>query len=118
MNKLQLAELLHEANRVFCVIHEDYSQVPWSGAPDSIQLSARDGVKFRLANPTATPEQQHKNWVEFKIADGWVFGETKDVEKKTHPCLVPYAELPKEQQFKDSLFGAIVDAAVKHGLIE
>jgi hypothetical protein len=48
--------------------------------------------------------------MEDKIKDGWVYGETKDAEKKTHPCLVPFHELPEFQQKKDKLFCAIVDA--------
>jgi hypothetical protein len=43
-----------------------------------------------------------------KKADGWVYGEVKDPEKKEHPCLVEYEELPKDQQAKDSLFIAVV----------
>jgi uncharacterized protein YodC (DUF2158 family) len=45
-----------------------------------------------------------------KIAEGWVYGETKDSEKKTHPCLVSYDELPEFQKKKDALFCAIVDS--------
>jgi hypothetical protein len=44
------------------------------------------------------------------IKDGWVYGEVKDAEKKTHPCLVPFDQLPLFQQKKDKLFCAIVDA--------
>ena len=52
----------------------------------------------------------HNNWSAEKVADGWVYGEVKDVEKKTHPCLVPFDQLPLFQQKKDKLFSAIVDA--------
>jgi len=52
----------------------------------------------------------HESWCDFKRADGWVFGEVKDAGAKTHPCLVPYAELPEEQKIKDHLFSAIVTA--------
>ena len=41
---------------------------------------------------------------------GWVYGIEKDEAAMTHPCLVPYAELPADQRFKDSLFGAVVRA--------
>jgi hypothetical protein len=43
-----------------------------------------------------------------KKREGWVYGEEKNAEEKTHPCMVPYDQLPKEQQFKDALFGAVV----------
>lgn len=34
----------------------------------------------------------------------------KDPEKKVHPCMVPYDQLPKEQQVKDAIFVGIVHA--------
>lgn len=52
-------------------------------------------------------EESHQVWMDAKIADGWTYGPVKDVEKKTHPCLVPYEQLPKEQRFKDVLFMAV-----------
>jgi RyR domain len=45
-----------------------------------------------------------------KLADGWIYGVEKDAESKTHPCLLPYAELPVEQRRKDALFRAIVQS--------
>lgn len=45
-----------------------------------------------------------------KIADGWVYGEEKNLELKTHHCLVPWNDLPLAQQLKDRLFCSIVDA--------
>ncbi len=43
-------------------------------------------------------------------ADGWVHGEVKDPERKTHPALLPFAELPAERQLQDRLFIAIIRA--------
>jgi len=51
---------------------------------------------------------------EGKVDSGWVYGEVKDVEKKTHPCIVPYEQLPVEQQSKDYIFKGIVDAYKKY----
>jgi hypothetical protein len=42
-------------------------------------------------------------------ADGWRYGKVKDPARKTHPTL-PWDELPAEQQLKDRLFIAIVQA--------
>jgi hypothetical protein len=44
-----------------------------------------------------------------KIKEGWVYGFVKDPVSKTHPCIVPYEELPEEQQMKDHLFVKTVD---------
>jgi hypothetical protein len=43
-----------------------------------------------------------------KVKDGWVLGHIKDGAKKTHPCMVPYNQLPEGQRKKDHLFRAIV----------
>jgi hypothetical protein len=43
-----------------------------------------------------------------KLEEGWKYGEIKDVEKKEHPCMVPYEELDLNQKAKDSLFIAVV----------
>jgi len=105
-----IAGVCHEANKEFCRMNGDSSQVTFSQAPTWQRDSAVAGVKFRLANPDAPVDAQHNAWMESKLKDGWVYGEVKDAEKKTHPCLVPFAELPPFQQKKDTLFCAIVDA--------
>jgi hypothetical protein len=37
----------------------------------------------------------------------------RDPEKKTHPCMLPYAELPESQKKKDDLFLTTVRAMAK-----
>lgn len=49
-----------------------------------------------------------------KRADGWVYREVKDTDKKTHPCMLPYWELPPAQQIKDAIFGCIVRGVFQH----
>ena len=36
-----------------------------------------------------------------KIADGWTYGETRNDEMKTTPCLVPYSELTDSEKEYD-----------------
>lgn len=43
----------------------------------------------------------HENWSAGRIAEGWVYGQTRDDGKKTTPCLVPYEELPEEEKQYD-----------------
>lgn len=43
-----------------------------------------------------------------KIDEGWVYGEVKNADEKTHPCIVPFDQLPIAQQKKDAIFRAIV----------
>lgn len=108
--EVSIARVCHEANRGLCLALGDESQVSWEEAADWQQASAIAGVRFALKNPDATPESLHEAWVEQKVAEGWVYGETKDPEQKTHPSLVPYDELPGEQKAKDHVFLAVVNA--------
>lgn len=43
----------------------------------------------------------HEVWSANRIGDGWSYGERRDDEKKLHPCLVPYEELPESEKEYD-----------------
>lgn len=101
-----IAEACHEANRVLQRALGEPVNPPWAEAGIDLRDSARDGVDNALAG--ATPEDSHRNWLEFKEDDGWGYGPIKDTEAKTHPCMVPYDRLPKHQQAKDHMFVSIV----------
>ena len=108
----QIAKSCHEANRNHCVRIGDTSQVAWEEAPEWQKQSARNGVEAHL-NTLADggepkPEESHEGWLKEKTDDGWVYGEVKDADKKTHPCCVPYDELPDDQKEKDAIFIGVV----------
>ena len=98
----------HEINRAYCEGIGDTSQVPWDDAPDWQRQSARAGVKAVLSGAAKSPEDQHARWLALKVAEGWRWGSVKDPVAKTHPCVVPYDQLPKAQRAKDHLFRAAV----------
>jgi len=103
-----MAEFCHEVNRAYCASIGDTSQLPWSEAPEWQRESAINGVKFHVQNDFPGPSASHENWMKEKVEAGWVYGEVKDPEAKTHPCIVPYDQLPTEQKSKDYLFSTIV----------
>jgi hypothetical protein len=105
---VEIAAACHEANRAWCAFNGDNSQLPWEDAPDWQRGSAFNGVLFRLTNLNAPASASHDSWMAQKVAEGWVYGEVKDPEARTHPCMVPFEQLSREQQFKDELFTAIV----------
>ena len=43
----------------------------------------------------------HDVWAETRIQQGWTYGELRNDELKTHPCLVPYEELPDSEKEYD-----------------
>jgi hypothetical protein len=105
------ARAAHEANRAYCIAIGDNSQPAWDDAPEWQKSSARNGVAGALTG--ATSEQSHESWFAEKHANGWQWGEVKDPERKLHPCMVPYAELPEAQRLKDHVFIAVVAAMGK-----
>lgn len=54
---------------------------------------------------TALVEKMAKNvhevWAESRIKEGWTYGPSRDDKKKTHPCLVPYEDLPENEKTYD-----------------
>jgi RyR domain len=113
----QIARITHEVNRAYCAALGDHSQPTWEDAPDWQRESALKGVQFHLDNPGASPEASHDAWLAAKRNTGWHYGPIKDPAKKEHPCCMPFADLPKEQQVKDHLFRAVVHAACACGLL-
>ena len=110
MDAEQIAQVCHEANRAYCKALGDHSHQEWDNAPEWQRKSAIAGVKAVLGSNVQSSMELHENWMKDKIADGWVYGEEKNVEKKTHPSLRPYDELPAEERLKDMLFLNIIRA--------
>lgn len=113
MTPIQIAQIVHEANRAYCQTLGDDSQVSWDEAPEWQKTSAVNGVEGILTGAITKPEQSHESWLAEKERTGWKYGAVKNAETKEHPCFVPYAQLPLEQRRKDALFKAVV-AALSH----
>jgi RyR domain len=103
------AKVCHQVNKAYCESQGDFSQPTWEEAKDWQRMSAIRGVKYHLENEV-TPEMSHESWLKQKVDEGWIYGDIKDPEKKTHPCIKPYDELPEFQRTKDKLFKAVVDS--------
>jgi len=110
MNIREIAKVAHEVNKAYCESMGDNSQVSWDDASQWQKESAIAGVRLHTDNPDVGPEASHESWMKHKEANGWVYGEDKDEVAKTHPCMVPFDELPPEQQAKDYIFRAVVHA--------
>lgn len=105
----RIARVCHEVNRAYCQALGDDSQPSWEDAPAWQRESARMGVDLHLSGDFG-PEVSHISWMKQKVDDGWVYGPTKDPELKQHPCIVPFDQLPREQQAKDFIFRGVVHA--------
>ncbi len=104
LKRIEIAEIAHEQNRIYCESQGDESQPYWKDAEDWQRDSALNGVDAVANGEITNPKQSHENWLAEKEEEGWIWGEEKDPELKTHPCVMPFDELPATQQFKDHLF--------------
>lgn len=43
----------------------------------------------------------HEVWARQRMKEGWVYGNKRDDELKTHPSLVPYSELSESEKQYD-----------------
>ena len=109
-----IARVCHEANRAIQINNnEKVISLPFDElSKQQIRSAIRGVIK---AQQGATPEQLHKAWCHDKYEDGWVYARIKSETRKTHPCLVSYEELPKEQRVKDKVFQVIVNALSLEG---
>ena len=85
---------------------------PWADREDDFRLQFLDVID-RQCGPqrSRSPEELHGSWMQAYFTNGWVYGEMRDTEKRTHPDLVPYADLNQLEQDKDSVFVALCEIA-------
>ena len=70
--------------------------IPQPVETDHIQLSPElMELRERLA------ENVHEVWAKARIDEGYTYGPVRDDVRKTHPCLVPYDELPEFEKEYD-----------------
>lgn len=65
---------------------------------DTSKVRLSDEI-FELTEQLA--ENAHEVWARRRMEQGWRYGERRDDDKKTHPSLVPYKDLPEEEKEYD-----------------
>lgn len=84
----------------------------WSATPEWKKAQCRNGVKWVLNNPEATPADVHNQWVELMVSSGWQYGPEKNEVTKTHPCIVDFDQLSKNDKMKDEIFiDSVIESA-------
>src|SRR3954471_14772151 len=94
MKAESIARVCHEVNKAYCESVGDNSQKSWDDMDASERESAIKGVEFAIEN-SPDAERLHEAWSKGKIEAGWILGRCKDPEKRIHPSLVPYDQLPE-----------------------
>lgn len=71
---------------------------------DAQRESLLSGYRKFINNPTMTCQQNHEEWMEHRLANGWTLGPVKDEALKQHPDLIPYDQLPAVEKTKNEVF--------------
>jgi len=105
-----IARVCHEACRAAAAADGDTDRPTWADAPEWQKDTTRKGVRYIQEHPDAPAGALHQAWIDEKKSDGWVYGKVKDAEKKTHPMMIPYTELPLIEKVKDHLIATLTRA--------
>jgi len=86
--------------------------VPWEQREEPFKEQFRKVIDRQCGEQRSrSPEELHGSWMQAYFAMGWVYGTAYSREKKTHPDLVPYAELGQLERDKDAVFVALCEIA-------
>jgi hypothetical protein len=86
--------------------------VPWDEREEPFKKQFLEVIERQCGEQRSrSPEELHGSWMQAYFAMGWVYGEEYSRENKTHPDLVPYADLGQLEQDKDSVFVALCEIA-------
>ena len=77
-------------------------------APTDLTEEQQFVAQYYVSNSLATAEQGHYAWAHLKESQGWRRGDVYDAEKKLHPSLVVWDELPNHLQLKNSVTQQII----------
>lgn len=85
---------------------------PWANREEAFKTQFLDVIEM-MCGPKrkADPEELHDDWVKAYEEMGWRYGPERDTEAKTHPDMVPFAELGFREQIKDAVFVALCEIA-------
>lgn len=73
---------------------EEYKPQPIDTSDVKLPLELEDLIEEMSKNV-------HEVWAETRINQGWSYGEQRNDELKTHPCLVPYEQLSESEKEYD-----------------
>ncbi|HEY7418869.1 MAG TPA: RyR domain-containing protein [Ktedonobacteraceae bacterium] len=85
---------------------------PWAERDEAFRAQFLDVIGMMCGpDRKSSPEELHDDWVRAYEAMGWRFGWERDPVAKTHPDMVPFAQLGWQEQNKDAVFVALCEIA-------
>ena len=85
---------------------------PWNDREEPFREQFYEVIERQCGEQRSrSPEELHGSWMQAYFAMGWVYGPEYSREAKTHPDLVPYADLGQLERDKDAVFVALCEIA-------
>jgi len=86
--------------------------VPWDEREEPFKVQFCQVIERQCSDQrSCSPEELHGSWMQAYLTMGWVYGQEYNRENKTHPDLVPYAQLGQLERDKDAVFIALCEIA-------
>ena len=109
MTKTEIAKVAHATLQEYKKFTEPELAIQgWFDVTKEDRDSFIAGVEWVMNNPATTAEHQHNAWVKHKKDTGWLYGKKKDEKLRTHPLMIPWADISLEHRTKDTIFIAVV----------
>lgn len=89
-----IARIAHAADAALVAIRTGIAQPDWDELSEAQQQMVRFDVRQALRYPQAVDEQWHYVWRAEMAEAGWTYGAQLQAERKEHPALVEYDQLP------------------------
>lgn len=107
------AEFVYNAARIAAIAaNAPVIPVPWAEREQPFKTQFLEVIERQCGPQRSTsPEELHGSWVQAYINMGWVYGEIYSREGKTHPDMVPYAQLGQLERDKDAVFVLLCEIA-------
>lgn len=105
------AEFVYDAARLAAIAAKaPIVPVVWAEREQSFRSQFLEVIERQCSEQrSSSPEGLHGSWVRAYLSMGWKYGEKYNREQKTHPDLVPYAQLGQLEQDKDAIFIALCE---------
>jgi hypothetical protein len=85
---------------------------PWDARDERFRTQMSANVaKMMGPERFKDPEEAHDSWWQAYEDMGWTYGPVRDLEKKTHPDMVPFNQLGWEERIKDAVYIALCEIA-------
>ena len=98
----------HKANNELRITNGEESLGSFTDQPLDIVTINMESIYAALHNPNLTAKDMHDTWMDNKAKDGWVYGDVKDADAKTHPLMIPFEQMNDIDKMKDQIFIDVV----------